>query len=74
MEKIYVLILANQMKTDGTVATDEWDVFGLYSTEEKAVEALHWCQREDGLYQGCRDDLVYLNAQILIRMMDYNLP
>lgn len=67
---VYVLFMDNYK--DGVVTS--WDVFGVYSTREKAEEAMKWRKRKDGLYEGCRPDLLYNRCGIDTRIIDYNLP
>jgi len=71
--EIFVLMMDGQY-VNGQVRNDGYDVFGLYSSMEKAEEAKEWRKREDGRYQGVRYDLVYENCIIVKRIVDWNLP
>ena len=51
----------------------DYDVFGLYSTEEKAEQAKAWMTRDDE-FEGCRPDLRYNRCAVTTRIIDYNLP
>ena len=69
--KVYVLVMSNINK-NGTI--DDFDVFGIYSTYEKAENAMNWRRRDDGLYDGCSECYVYKYCYIVERIIDFNLP
>jgi hypothetical protein len=72
-KEIWLLIMANIGNND------DWDVFGAYSSYEKAEKTKEQ-QRikndgmHDGMYEGCRPDLLYDTAIITLRLLDHNLP
>ena len=62
------------MQRDENGIVLDYDTYGLYSSKEKAEEAMNWRRRKDGLYVGCRPDLLYNKCAIDTRIIDYNLP
>jgi len=68
--KVYVLMM--ELFIDNEII--DYDVFGLYSSREKAEEAKEWRKRDNGFYEGCRPDLLYNRCCIFTRILDYNLP
>ena len=66
-----VYIVFMELSVDGEVL--DYDVFGLYSTKEKAMQAIKWRNRGDGYYEGVSGKL-YNRAAIDKRIIDYNLP
>lgn len=69
--KVYVLVMSN-INENGTF--DDFDVFGIYSTYNKASKAMDWRRRDDGLYDGCSEHYVYKYCYIVERIIDFNLP
>ena len=51
----------------------DYDTFGLYSTKEKAEQAIIGCYRGGGYYEGVPGKL-YNRVTIDTRIIDYNLP
>lgn len=68
--EVYMLVMARFIGNEMV----DYDVFGLYSSMEKAEEAKRWRRRGDGLYQGVRPDLVYNWCEVTTRIIDHNLP
>ena len=65
---VWMLILSDYGKTDN------WDVYGIYSSYELADTAKQAIKRDDGKYEGVRPDLIYDCAIIDHRIVDHNLP
>lgn len=68
--EVYCLMM--EKFEDGEIK--DYDVFGLYSTRDLAEQAKECCKLDDGLYEGCRPDLLYNRCAIITRVIDYNLP
>lgn len=51
----------------------DYDIFGLYTTKEKAEQAIQWRKRDDGLYEGVPGRM-YNRVAIDTRIIDHNLP
>lgn len=69
--KLYVLILASKGENGDF---SDFDVYGLYSSEELAKEVMNSLKREDGRYNGISERYVYEWACITERIIDNNFP
>lgn len=69
--KATVYCLFMQLKIDGVIKG--YDLFGVYSTKEKAELAMEWLYRGDGWWEGCQGEL-YNGCAIDTRIIDCNLP
>lgn len=67
---VWILCLATD---DGNGSFSDWDVFGVYSTKEKAEQAKKWIRLDNGLYKGVSGH-TYTMCGITTRIIDYNLP
>lgn len=66
---VYVVFM--ELYEDGEIK--DYDTFGIYSTKEKAMKAIGWRKRDDGLYEGVPGKR-YNRVAIDTRIIDYNLP
>ena len=69
-----VYCLCQDLINEKTNHAENWDVFGIYSTMEKAIKAKEWLKRDDGTYDGCAPKYRYNRCIIVERIIDYNLP
>ena len=70
--KTVLYFLFMELNVNGVIK--DYDLFGVYSTKEKAEQARDWMYRGDGWWEGCRPDLRYNKCAIDTRIIDYNLP